>query len=468
MPPKIALLVYAGLVLWLWKDAPRQGWSKRLWIPLTWILIIGTHPIGLWLTLLFGIARGSEGSNLDTAIFLGLIFGALRMLARKNTNWHQVFTRNGWIIAYFIYIGFSVLWSAGTFGSLRLWVKDIGNFVMVLALLGEFSNGQGAKASLVRAGYFLIPLSTLLVKYFPDLGRSYDVWTWRPLITGASESKNALGAAIILCSLGVFWGAFEAKKEGRSSKARLAARLLYAVMTIWLLNASSCATALACTVLGLTLALILRKQAIRAWLQHLGLSTIILVPLVLLFMHLIFGLGEVIVAQLGRDMTFTGRVPIWEAALNIPINPVTGCGYFSFWNEYGQTISSRLRFYFPLKEAHNGYLETYLNVGFLGLFLLSGAVISSVAKILKRMTTDGWHAVFRLVFVVVGLVYNVTESAFAGLNAIWFLMLLGMIEYPSPTLARRTARGLARAKTLHPSVAELGPVGADVLRSAAT
>jgi O-antigen ligase len=157
----------------------------------------------------------------------------------------------------------------------------------------------------------------------------------------------------------------------------------------------------------------------------------------------LFGISEIFVGSLGRDMTLTARTDIWDASLAAHASRLLGAGYWSFWSQYGKAISSQLNFFFELKEAHNGYIETYLNVGLVGLGLLIVALVTGLGRVLRQVKTSHYGAI-RLVFIIVALMYNISESAFAGLNIIWFTLLLALAEYPHRR--RRVSRTAAAAR----------------------
>ena len=97
----------------------------------------------------------------------------------------------------------------------------------------------------------------------------------------------------------------------------------------------------------------------------------VLIPVgICLYLVLAFGFGIDISARLaeavGRDPTLTGRTVIWNAVLSTHTNPLIGSGYESFW------LGPRLQEVWAqtgggITEAHNGYLEIYLNLGIVGL-----------------------------------------------------------------------------------------------------
>ena len=72
---------------------------------------------------------------------------------------------------------------------------------------------------------------------------------------------------------------------------------------------------------------------------------------------------------IGRDATFTGRAGIWNRITLDTVNPLIGYGYWNFWGGPGG-FSFNLAIDYVIPNAHNGYVDLYLDGGFLGLFIL--------------------------------------------------------------------------------------------------
>ena len=84
--------------------------------------------------------------------------------------------------------------------------------------------------------------------------------------------------------------------------------------------------------------------------------------------------------SLGRGSDLTGRKALWTALLGLHTNPIFGTGFESFWlGERPERLEGL--FYFIPNEAHNGYLETYLTLGLIGVFLLIGLFVATFWKI---------------------------------------------------------------------------------------
>ena len=110
-------------------------------------------------------------------------------------------------------------------------------------------------------------------------------------------------------------------------------------------------------------------------------------------------------------------------------NPLLGTGYESFW------MGPRLQRFWQnadlgrINEAHNGFLEVYLNLGIIGLFLLSGFLMASYRTICRRLEPFSSFASFTLALWTIMLFYSVTEAGFRS-GLMWVTFLLGAIAVP--------------------------------------
>jgi hypothetical protein len=141
------------------------------------------------------------------------------------------------------------------------------------------------------------------------------------------------------------------------------------------------------------------------------------------------GLGGLVVkesaALVGRDPTLHGRSDIWKAVLSEDTNPMVGAGFYSFWSpERNRRLSEK--YYYSLGEAHNGYIETYLNSGLVGLFLLFAMIASAVSGIKRDVLNGSGLGTLRLGFLISTLMYNITESAFDRLVPVCFVLLFAV------------------------------------------
>jgi exopolysaccharide production protein ExoQ len=432
MPPILASTICAVFIVWLFLgDAKRRGkMAAALWIPLIWMFIIGTRPVSLLLGL--RMASVSEDNFLDKGIFLVLISGGIFVLLRRRTSWRETIRRNKWLLIYFFYLAISVLWADDAAVALKRWIKDFGNIVMVLVVLSDNHPIEAIRTLLARYCYLMIPLTVLTIKYYPSVSRSYDVWTYEVHFTGLTLGKNLLGMTLYVCALVLFWMCMQhfSKEPRKRSNAELLAYSVLIVMNIWLLQICHSATAVSLSVLSICALLSMRVPAIRNRVRRLG-TFAVLVTVLLVALQALGGLdyfSGAFAEAVGRDASFHGRFDIWRIVLTENINPLVGTGFYSFWSpERNQRLSEK--YYYLLGEAHNGYIETYLNSGFIGVCLLFAMIAAGIVG-MKRQVLEGTpFGALRLVLFIACILYNITESIFDRLSIIWFIMLLVMIEY---------------------------------------
>jgi O-antigen ligase len=149
-------------------------------------------------------------------------------------------------------------------------------------------------------------------------------------------------------------------------------------------------------------------------------------------------LGSGFVSVLGRDPTLTGRTFIWEIALSLAGNPFVGTGFESFW--LGERLEKVWNiFFFPLNEAHNGYIEVYLNLGWVGLAMLAAIMMAGYRDILRSFHQGQDMAKLRLAYFVAALAYSLTEAGFRMMSPIWIFFLLAVTAIPKASVPQVAA-----------------------------
>ncbi len=444
MPPSLALLLWLILLLGLLRFDPARdrNVSLALWVPLTWMFIVGSRLPSQWV----GAGRDSisavleEGNPLDRVIYTMLIVFGIWILVARSFNWGLFFKRNPALVLCLLFAVLSVVWSDFPFIAFKRWFRDLGNYLMILVVLSDPAPSEAVRTLLRRLCYLLIPLSIVLIRYFPPLGVQYSVWTGAQEYIGATTSKNMLGVACLVSGLFLFWDILTRWSTRRERRTRqiLLLDVVFLAMTFYLLNLSSSATSRACLILGGLLMAAAHTKALR---RQPRLLTVVVPISICLYLLLSFGFGidinSLVTGALGRNSTFTGRTVIWNAVLSTHTNPLVGTGYDSFW------LGPRLRQVWSqtglgINEAHDGYLETYLNLGVLGVLFLGGFLISSYRTVRKTLETFSGLTCLPFALWTIVLFYNVTEAAFKG-QLIWITFLIGAIVVPAPN-RRRAAR----------------------------
>jgi O-antigen ligase len=289
---------------------------------------------------------------------------------------------------------------------------------------------DAVKALIRRAAYVLVPLSILLIKYYPEFGRGYDRWTGTAMYTGVGYNKNALGYLCLVCGFFFFWSLFSGltDKAKQLTKQHIFIHILFLGMISWLLMISDSKTSIGGLVVGTSVVLILGIPIVRNNFQRIPVLTL-LILLVVVFAGVGSGLMTDVVEGMGRDASLTDRVPLWGELIGMVEDPLFGTGFESFW--LGARIEQLwAKHWWRPTQAHNGYIETYLNLGIVGVLILLGVLWSAYSSAYNTLKENMNYATFRLGLVVIVLIYNVTEAAFKGQHFILFFFLLVAVHVP--------------------------------------
>lgn len=208
MPPKIALIACMVFIIWLLRIESKENTvlSPALWVPTFWLLIMGSRPVGRWFNPT-SVGSDAAGSPYDRFVLTMLILLALWVLSRRKINWSLLLKDNLWLILLYVYLGLSVLWSDFPFSSFKRWIKIFGAIPMALMILSEKQPLQALESVLRRCAYVLIPLSLVLIKYFPNYGVVYSRWEGTRMATGVTTHKNSLGVLCTLLAFFLIWAA---------------------------------------------------------------------------------------------------------------------------------------------------------------------------------------------------------------------------------------------------------------------
>ena len=436
MPQGVATVVYGLVILALFLlDRDRESRvSSSLWIPVSWVLLAGSRMFSDWLEPARGMQSPDqylEGSPLDALIFTGLLTAGLMVLVARGRRAGTFLRLNGPILLYFLYGAISVLWSDYPDVAFKRWTKALGNVVMVLVVLTDPDPSAAVKRLLARTGFLLIPLSVLLVKYYPELGRGYSPWIWTPYYTGVAEGKNGLGLICLVFGLGSLWRFLEAFYSGERPRMTgpLIAHGAVLAMTLWLFWMADSVTSLACFLLGSGLIAVknLPGLARKPTAVHLLVGVVVFLSLFGLFLDV----GTDLVEAMGRDATLSGRTILWEELLRTNTDPWFGTGFESFWlGERAKWFWTK--YWWHPNQAHNGYLEIFLNLGWVGVALLGLVMVWGFRNVVGAVRQDPATGRLRLAYFAVAVIYNLTEAAFKGMHLVWIMFLLATTAVPEP------------------------------------
>ena len=433
MPSQLASLLTFGFIWWLLRreKCQRPGVTGALWIPTLWMLILCSRSPSGWLAL-FGFQVGGisleDGSPVDAAVYFALILSGLIVLSRRRVHLAELWRHNRLLIFFLLYCFAAIWWSDYPFVAFKRWIKILGHPIMTLVVLTE-PDFEAAMIQLLKRGtYILFPLSILFIKYYPGWGRAFEYFNGAASNVGVTTNKNDLGHDCLIFGFFFFWYLFQVWQweNNRRKKSELCLCIVFLGMILWLMKNAHSSTSLVALAAGIAVVLIAGLDFIDK--RRLTFYAIGGIALILLGNYL-FDLFDLMLQVLGKDPTLTDRTKVWHAVLQIPINPVLGAGFESFWlGERREKLWDT--FWWRPVQAHNGYLETYLNLGLIGLALMVLLILSAWRRGNRMLFENFEFARFRMGFVVAFALYNITEAAFKALHPVWFMFYLVAMEYP--------------------------------------
>ena len=239
---------------------------------------------------------------------------------------------------------------------------------------------------------------------------------------------------------------------------------------MWAFFAAFCAAmVLASTSAGALLALLLgglmigaismmRKGAAQAlFFGYSALIVVLAVALIVTFMP-----GEFL-QLLGRDPSLTGRTPIWTLVISeIKEHFWAGNGYGAFWkDQHGAANYIRVALQWGVPNAHNGWLDLALNLGFIGVLLCGGYLFIALWRAATKLF-DPLVSPFAITMLILSLQFSMSESVIAQQNNLVWVIFVAICtklamgretheaqsaEPPGRRLAAQMARNnLARGK----------------------
>ncbi|MGH7978646.1 MAG: O-antigen ligase family protein, partial [Limisphaerales bacterium] len=366
MPSSLALALTLGFIVLLFVRDIREKAkvTNALWIPFLWIAVCGggSRYFSQWLDM-FGLHVGAisveDGSPVDAAFNGALILGGLLVLHKRRVMVLEFVRNNRWLTIYLAYCLLAITWSDYPFVSAKRWVKLLGDPVMALVVLTEPEPSEALIRTMKRCAYVMLPLSILFIKYFPVLGRTFDEWSGAPQNTGVATNKNELGFDCWILGAVMFWHLLQVLRweRGRARRDELILCAALIAMDLWLLKDAHSASSLVAFVLAAGVMLFLGMR----WVRRRSVGFYIIAGAAAAAVALFgFGLTDTVIHLLGRNDTLTGRTEIWRALWHWNINPIIGTGYEGFWLG-ARRLAVQQNVLSFLNEAHNGYLETYLN-----------------------------------------------------------------------------------------------------------
>lgn len=445
MTGTVVLLGLIAGVAWILRcdSAQRGRIPSSAWIVVGWMVIHGTRPVTSWMggPMLASMSAESydEGNATEAVINLILIVAAFIVVKRRGIRFASVATENKWLVAVYVFWLLSIGWSDYPVITFKRLVKDLGNVLMVLVVLTAGRPGEVLKAVMVRFGYLTIPLSVVLMRFYPSWGRTYVGYSRSEVMwIGVATHKNSLGILALITALFVLWEVLDVRGRGSYPEMRVSrgAQLLLLGLSWYVLLTVDSVTSLLCAVIGSMLLLLMRWSWIASDFGRLE-ALVVAAAMLVWLLSPVMELGDAFLDSVGRDRSLTTRTEVWPILVRYVDNPLVGVGFNSFWA--GERLVSLRESVGGIVQAHNGYLETYLNGGWVGCGLLLALVGSAYVRLRGQLVLGVAGASIRVATLAVAVIHNYSEASFWKVGVLWLATLFAIVEYEGEAVSPEEA-----------------------------
>jgi len=252
-----------------------------------------------------------------------------------------------------------------------------------------------------RTMIWLMLFSLIVFVAVPSVGKE-TAETYQNGMRGVFSQKNQLGTSAAL-AISSFCYVLLA---GTRRPLRAVTAIMFLFLCI-VLSKSATALTIGMLVVGITLGIFAKRNGVMPLFTY-GVFVFLTLLLVIAAVD-----PQLLFALIGRDLSLTGRVPLWQMSMKfVWERPWTGYGYSGFWNEDSVNVKyiwQAIEWEAP--SAHNGYIDVILQIGFPGLALylyLWGRIIYDGARVVRSGKAP--EAMWIMLFMALVVLLNMDEG----------------------------------------------------------
>ncbi|MBB6144894.1 O-antigen ligase [Silvibacterium bohemicum] len=334
-------------------------------------------------------------------------------------NWRRVvhwFPATRWTAVFGCLAIISSVWSQFPLYTLRRSIPFL--FAGLFGLFFAVRFPVRRQLSILFMAMLAVALGTILLAVLvprigldATFGHSAD---WQGVFT----SKNACGRMMVLATAITL-----SQSEGTGRKVLSLALFIFVLVMsgsrgAWAIEAAVFASYVAIKVLGL-------MDSRSRVLLLLGSLIAITTAAVAGAMHL-SALSQLV----GRDATLTGRTQIWKQVWPFILErPILGWGYAGFWRGIqGESFRVAAAMRFVIFHAHNGFLEIWLELGAVGLFIFGCSYLRAWRKLWPRLRSGRIERVSWMFFVLALVaLYDLDENSLLIDNGLFWVIYVATL-----------------------------------------
>ncbi|MGM9506514.1 O-antigen ligase family protein [Larkinella sp. GY13] len=136
--------------------------------------------------------------------------------------------------------------------------------------------------------------------------------------------------------------------------------------------------------------------------------------------------SETAYSAIGKDDSFTGRLPLWVMLIDyINQSPMVGYGYSAFWIPKFLSKTLWVDSDWNPEQGHNGFIDITLELGLIGLTLFSVVLLKAYKRSLNFIkNTTQYHSYWYILILIFLTIVSFTESFLLKYNNVYWVMFL--------------------------------------------
>lgn len=287
-------------------------------------------------------------------------------------------------------------------------------------LMGTRYSLDGVIAIISTALAIALVMSAIAIFLVPGWGKMPGIHAgaW----SGIFIHKNGLGSAAVMGA--TIFGYNATRTTGQTRWAWLGLVAMSVMLTI---GARSATALVVLTVIGVAawLSGIVRLRRHDLWLAFFAILTAGFFCAWMLASNL-----ELFFKALGKDMTLTGRIELWQWGFNSFLHrPIGGYGFETFWLNKGPYGGAHIRVLagWAAPHIHNSWLQIALDTGIVGIAIYVSFLVQ-ITRNAWQLAANTGEIVYRIVLLLLLQtgIYSMVETMLYKRNAATFIMLVAL------------------------------------------
>jgi exopolysaccharide production protein ExoQ len=318
----------------------------------------------------------------------------------------------------------SVFWSEIPVTTLIRWIKS---FILVSLVINIFQTPAPVitlRKSIYVYSWACAGISIIIITLFRRYGWMEYEGGYLPC--GIFFHKNGLGVFAATMLLALF-ALMKMPGPDRFDRIPFGYKLLIGILLLELIISRAMDVIGALGLSGMVILFILLLQWIPRRRYFIAAAICFLVSSMLVFSiftdgNILSSIAAIVVRFSGKDMSFTGRTDIWPDLLSLGMHkrPWVGSGYGVFFLAL-QNSGEIYKLPWIPTHAHNTFLQIFLELGIVGLFLLSGLIIITIVQVIKLWPRSPFSSAIFMGILTLYMVQTIFETAIMASSLVFFM-----------------------------------------------